>query len=448
MRIRTAKQRAQRIDLYYFTHARGMRRLRILLSTALPVAALLWIGGIAAAGSRKPYSAGPVSSAHAFAEAKCEVCHRSAEHAEYAARPFRRHTTDGACLTCHDAPPHAANQTPAPSCAVCHRDHRGRVQLAKTDDGFCVECHGELKTAHGDSGVAKTVRTFPGGHPEFAAVRAGAPPDPGQLRFNHAVHLKDDLRGPGGPEKLECSACHTPEVGRAAGVKKPAATGLMEPISYQQQCARCHPLFFDERIGQAAPHAAPEHVRAFVRQSLAGYIAQHPHDISKPDSAVRRVPLNFPRPAEPPAKSAAEWVERRAAVDERVLWIKTCAECHEPETGTLTVIAGARTTAVPEKTVGVPVSGLPAYAPTRIPRHWMPRAAFDHTPHAVVNCESCHAARGSTKTSDVLLPGQAACAACHAPSKGAESRCFECHQYHDWTKAHQVQSPYTLGDFK
>ena len=447
MRIRTAKQRAQRIDLYYFTHARGMRRLRILLSAALPVAALLWIGGMAAAGSRQPYSAGPVSSAHAFAEAKCEVCHRSAaehaeqrgmaaEHAEHAERRFRRHTTDGACLTCHDAPPHAANQTPPPSCAACHRDHGGRIQLAKMDDGFCVECHGELKTAHGDPRVAKAVRTFPSGHPEFAAVRAGAPPDPSRLRFNHAVHLKDDLRGPAGPEKLECSACHRPEIVRtAAGARKPNATGLMAPFTYQEQCARCHPLFFDERIEQPAPHGTPEHVRAFVRQSLAGYIAQHPHDISKADAA-RRVPLNFPRPAEPPAKTAAEWVERRAAVDERVLWDKTCAECHEPETAA--------------------VSGLPAYAPTRIPRQWMPRAAFNHTPHAVVNCESCHAARGSTKTSDVLLPSRAACAACHAPSRGAlrlgsgraESRCFECHRYHDWTKMHPVASSYSLTDFK
>jgi len=446
MRIRTAKQRAQRIDLYYFTHARGARRVRILLSAALPAAALLWIGGMAAAGSRKPYSAGPVSSAHAFAEAKCEVCHRSAaahtdqrgmaadhaahtdqtgmaaDHAEHRDERFRRHTSDNACLTCHDAPPHAANQTPPPSCAACHRDHRGRVQLAKTDDGFCVECHGELKTAHGDPRIAKAVRTFPSGHPEFAAVRAGAPPDPGQLRFNHAVHLKDDLRGPGGPEKLECSECHRPDVVRtAARAKKPVATGLMAPFTYQQQCARCHPLFFDERIEQPAPHATPERVRAFVRQSLASYIAQHPQDISKPDSAVRRVPLNFPRPAEPPARTAAEWVDRRAAVDERVLWNKTCAECH---------------------------AGLPGYAPTQTPRQWMPRATFDHTPHAVVNCESCHAARGSTKTSDVLLPGRAACAACHAPSKGAESRCFECHRYHDWTKTHEIRSPYTLGDFK
>src|SRR5580765_6628225 len=75
MRVRTAKQRAQRIDLDYFKHTHGLKRWRILLSLALPLAALLWVSAHAAAGSRTPYSAGPVSSAHAFVETRCEACH-------------------------------------------------------------------------------------------------------------------------------------------------------------------------------------------------------------------------------------------------------------------------------------------------------------------------------------------------------------------------------------
>ncbi len=416
MRVRTAKQRAQRIDLNYFKHAHGMRRWRTLLSAALPVAALLWIGGAAAAGSRRVYSAGPVASAHAFAEQKCEVCHSAATRAGLAA--------------------HASNQTSPPACAACHQEHRGRVQIAKTDDRFCLACHGDLKTTRGKTNVGTHLGTFSQGHPEFAAVRAGAV-DPGRVRFNHAVHMKDSLRGPAGPEKLECATCHKPEVVRAAvRGRKPATTGLMAPIAYQQQCARCHPLFFDERLEQAAPHARPELVHAFVQQALAGYIRQNPDDMSKPDSAFRRVPLNFPRPPEPPARTAQEWVARRTAVDERILWNKTCAECHEPE--------------------AVAVSGLPAYAPTNIMKQWMPRASFDHAPHGMVTCTACHAAETSTKTSDVLLPNQAACATCHSPSDGvfrlgsgrAESRCFECHRYHDWTKTHPVTSSYSLMDFK
>jgi predicted CXXCH cytochrome family protein len=424
MRVRTAKALAQRIDLYYFTRAHGMRRWRILLSLALPIAALLWVSVFAAAGNRTAYSAGPVSSAHAFAEKKCEAC-----HARTAAPLLRAHTTDAACLTCHDAPAHAANQTPPPGCATCHQEHRGRVQLARTDDRFCVGCHGNLKTTAGDAKVAKDVGRFPSGHPEFAAVKSGSQ-DPAHLRFNHAIHMKDTLRGPQGAEKLECTTCHTPEVaGTSAAAKRPLRTGLMAPISYPANCARCHPLFFDERIEQPAPHAKPDTVHAFVQQALLTYIQQNPGDISKPDTAFRRVPLNFPRAAEPPARNAQEWVTRRLAADERLLWNKTCAECHDT--------SGTQ-----------PGSALPAYAPTNITRQWMPRASFDHAPHLMVRCADCHAAQGSTKTADVLMPGQAACATCHAPATGAESRCFECHRYHDWTRTRPVTPGYSLTDFK
>lgn len=426
MRVRTAKKLAQRIDLYYFRHAHGMRRWRLVLSAVLPMAALLWVSAYAMAGSRMPYSPGPVSSAHAFAETRCQVCHASPGTAG-----FRAHTTDKACTTCHDAPAHAANMTATPACATCHQEHSGRVQIARTDDDFCVTCHGNLKTTHGEPAIAKSVGEFPGGHPQFAPATAGAQ-DPGRLRFNHAVHLKDNLRGPGGPEKLACANCHTPELVRMSGRPKgPAATGLMAPIAFQQNCARCHPLFFDERIEQAAPHAKPDAVRAFVQQTLADYIREHPDDVSKPDSAFRRVPLNFPRPPEPPARNAQEWVSRRASADERILWNKTCAECHEREAG-----------ATPDP------AALPVYAQSKLTKQWMPRAGFDHTSHLMLTCASCHAAEGSTKTSDVLMPGQATCASCHAPSRGAESRCFECHRYHDWSKSHPVTPSYSLTDFK
>jgi len=245
--------------------------------------------------------------------------------------------------------------------------------------------------------------------------------------------MKDSLRGPNGPETLECAACHKPETGpTGARTKGPATTGLMAPATYDQTCARCHPLYFDERIEQPAPHVDTVKVRAFVQQALAAYIREHPGDISTPDSAFRRVPLNFPRPPEPPARNAEEWVTRRAAADERLLWNKTCAECHD---------VASR----------FPMSaGLPAYAPTNVPRRWMPRAAFDHTPHRMVTCQSCHAAEGSTETSDVLLPGRAVCATCHSSSArgSAEVRCFECHEYHDWTKSRPVRPAYSPADFK
>src|SRR5687768_17275029 len=143
MRTRTAKKLAQRIDLNYFKRPKGMRRWKGLLSLVVPAAALVWLGTLAAAGSRAVYSSGPVSSAHAFVEAKCEVCHTPADTS------FRAHVSDTACLTCHDAPPHPPSPPAAamagqagassatavhgtPACATCHREHQGRVQLAAT----------------------------------------------------------------------------------------------------------------------------------------------------------------------------------------------------------------------------------------------------------------------------------------------------------------------------
>ena len=433
MRVRTAKSLAERIDLHYFKRAHGMRRWRIVLSAAAPLAAALWVAAVTASGSRVAYSPGPVSTAHAFAENRCEICHAAAP-GQPRSIAFRSHTTDAACLTCHDGPAHAPNQPSAPGCASCHQEHRGRVQLAKTDDGFCAGCHADLKTTSGDAKVARDVRTFPSRHPEFAALRPGVR-DPARVRFNHAVHNTPALRGPGGPERLACTACHVPETMAAArGAKRPAATGVMTPVSYQQNCARCHPLFFDERLDRVAPHAEPAAVRAFVRQALTDYIRANPGDVSKPDAGVRRVPLNFPRPPEPPARNAEEWIARRAAADERLLWNKTCVECHEAGSG----------------------GDLPAYAPTNIAKRWMPRAAFDHSPHRMVTCTSCHAAERSTATADVLLPASAICASCHTGSPPtlvgdsgrAESRCFECHRYHDWTKARPVTPSFSVTDLK
>src|SRR5687767_15929322 len=100
MRVRTAKTLAERIDLYYFKRATGLRRWRYLLSAALPLVAVIWVSVFAASGNRMPYSAGPVSAAHAFAEYRCEVCHAGAADRGTPGDPrmprlgFRSHTTD------------------------------------------------------------------------------------------------------------------------------------------------------------------------------------------------------------------------------------------------------------------------------------------------------------------------------------------------------------------
>jgi len=77
---------------------------------------------------------------------------------------------------------------------------------------------------------------------------------------------------------------------------------------------------------------------------------------------------------------------------------------------------------------------------------WLPHADFNHDRHQMLACTECHAgALTSHETADILVPGIATCEKCHhAGSDGAESRCFECHTYHDWTKKKDVKGKLTL----
>jgi len=89
---------------------------------------------------------------------------------------------------------------------------------------------------------------------------------------------------------------------------------------------------------------------------------------------------------------------------------------------------------------------LPNVAPANTTRQWMPHAKFDHGAHEGFTCVSCHAkVLKSTEASDILLPGIETCKKCHAPGpEHAESRCFECHTYHDWSKRKEVTPKFTL----
>jgi ribosomal protein L40E len=70
----------------------------------------------------------------------------------------------------------------------------------------------------------------------------------------------------------------------------------------------------------------------------------------------------------------------------------------------------------------------------------MPHAKFDHQAHGGFTCVSCHEkALRSSDSGDLLLPGIKTCQTCHAHGpEHAESRCFECHTYHDWSKRKEI----------
>ena len=188
-RSRTTKKLAKRIDLQYFARPHSFRRWRFWLSVAVPVIALGWFVTQRAQGGQKIYSSGPLASSHAVFTKQCSLCHLVRTGS------FSQHVNDPACLACHDAPAHQANQTFTPECSSCHVEHKGARLLSVTSDSNCSQCHADLHTREGQPHYVAAVKSFAGKHPEFAPVRNGTL-DPGKVKFNHYVHLQPGLIGP------------------------------------------------------------------------------------------------------------------------------------------------------------------------------------------------------------------------------------------------------------
>jgi hypothetical protein len=448
-RTRTTKKLAQRIDLNYFKRPTPLKRARFWLSIMLPALALVWIAYHTLARDHRVYSSGRMSAPHAILERECAACH------VHRAAVFSAKAQDSACLACHDGPVHHAGAALAPNCATCHTEHRGRVDIKAVNNKNCAECHSDLKVSDGATHFAAHIKSFEDGHPQFAALRDDNR-DPGTIQLNHAIHMRPIRRGPNGPMvQLECGDCHHPAAVKTAWkysdaqyvaaktsytdgdeigpeyaetlVPRGPATGreLMAPVKFSTACASCHLLSFDKHFDEGVPHDKPEVVHAYVVKKFQGYIAMHPSEarvVRDPDRDLTGKPL-LPqvRVLTPP-----QWVAERTADAEELLWRKTCKQCH-----TLRPATNA---------------SVPQIAAANTVARWMPHAKFDHDAHNGFSCVSCHEkALTSTQASDVLLPGIATCQTCHAPGPDhAESRCFECHTYHDWTKRQEVNPRFTL----
>ena len=441
----------------YFKEWTPTRRWRSILAIGLPALGLLWLLGLGVARNNMAYSSGPLSTSHAFLGNQCNTCHQPVALGV----GFRKHVSDESCLTCHQAPMHQGSQTFTPSCASCHVEHVGSTNLARASDRSCIQCHASLQVKGGAHRYQADVKGFNANHPEFAPLRAGFR-DPGNIRFNHAVHLKPGLLTEAGKAvQMECMDCHRPsdmgqdwkygEValkpagteaktgnaggmmmpetsGRASDAEGPSRASYMKPPTYENNCIACHSLQFDPAISQPAPHDKPAIVHAFVVQKLTEYISAHPGAVREGTGE-----LQIPRGAfnRGTAHSPAEWVTLHTAQAEDLLWRKTCVQCHVLNS------------------VSTEVGALPEIAEPNITTRWLPHAVFEHYAHASITCESCHTkAPSSQETSDVLLPGISTCRACHQDARekvaAADNRCSLCHQYHDWKEGKPVKGKYSI----
>jgi len=475
-RIRTTKKLAQRIDLNYFKRPTPLRRAKLWLSVLLPLLALVWIAWRGLSGDHRVYSSGRMSQAHAVLEKECSACHVQTANA------FSAKAADSACLDCHDGPAHHDLKATAPNCATCHLEHRGRVNIRAASNEACAECHENLRLAAGTLHYAGRIRTFEDGHPEFAALRpvAGVPArDHTTIKLNHALHLKAIRQGPNGPMvQLECGDCHRNfgSTWRFALTQYPAMTGYqlhrdkpiddlpfplptfhplalssgrerMLPVQFAYACSGCHLLSFDKRFDEGVPHDKPEIVQNYLLKKFREYIAAHPSDVRVVREPSRDLTGN-PLPPEVRVLTPAQWVIERTSDAEVLLRRKTCVQCHALSARYSDVEAPPQSapwlrTAEDNRPVLRP---LPEIVPPHMAQGWMPHAKFDHDAHRGFTCVSCHVkALTSSESSDILVPGIETCKKCHAPGPDhAESRCFECHTYHDWSNRKEVTPRFTL----
>lgn len=477
-RTRTTKKLAQRIDLNYFKRPTPLKRAKFWLSLVLLLLALLWISEKSLSRDSRVYSSGRLSPAHAVLEKECEACHVQQ------AGSLSAKAADSACLACHDGPIHhqvSAIGGKHLACAECHTEHRGRGNLSAASDRACAACHANLTGEPGPPRYAAHIRSFADAHPEFAALRKDSlygGRDPSGIRLNHAIHLRPIRRSPNGPQvTLECGNCHRPTAAgpdftysdrsyRVASVTyRDPATDLtlydkslkppkpvsgrefMAPVKFANACSGCHSLSFDKRFDIGVPHDEPQVVREFLLKRFREYIAADPGELR----VARDMQGDLTgKPAAPAVRmlTPSEWVQERTSDAEELLWRKTCVQCHALSRR---VMDGEKPTAAipwlrtPDDNRRV-LRPLPEVVFARAVGQWMPHAKFDHDAHRGFSCVSCHSkALTSTESSDILLPGIATCKTCHAPGPGhADSRCSECHTYHDWSKRQEVTPKFTL----
>src|ERR1700722_9334455 len=212
-RKRTQKSVSARIDRTYIDRFHRWRRFRLSMVFFATAACVLLVVALATMGSRGELIQNPgrVTFVHAKFQNDCAACHDGCDENGKPTGRFTKAVSDGACLKCHDAGIHHANQATmitidkrrnppemrSADCTVCHVEHRGQQALVSTSDALCINCHNDLdgKTTNPPPPeVPVHVTTFtPEGHPHFGRTLMAAgktPVDPTNLRFNHKKHLQ------------------------------------------------------------------------------------------------------------------------------------------------------------------------------------------------------------------------------------------------------------------
>ncbi len=375
------------------------------------------------------------------------------------------------CETCHAKLSQRTHTFHEPNaiqhhCSTCHQEHRGPGPMKIVASSECAACHGDSEKmrvaaqtkvppdwnaerrhpqqpqrvifnqlGRPAEGYTKTFRSFWEDHPDFRIILAKAA-DPKQvrdpdsfvagdgvhdiLRFNHSRHFRPDIPAVDQTgRKLDCNYCHQMEIeGR-----------FMKRISFQTNCQACHQLQFDlNNPDLTLPHGDPTAVLGFLRSVTSHY-----------EDLARRKGITDPKRLRTFVEDQRRGLRGQYNSDEQLINsvffeadpfkirpnigrpraanFAGCAYCHQ----------------VTPSAVGAPAITKPILVD-----RWMLLSDFDHARHVAVkgaSCDTCHSvARGSSKSSDILLPGKDSCVTCHSPKAEPGMRtaaeCITCHGYH------------------
>ncbi|MGZ3270974.1 MAG: cytochrome c3 family protein [Croceibacterium sp.] len=377
------------------------------------------------------WTPGALSDPHHALEKNCEACHVKAFVA----------VRDSACLACHtDIGDHAAHakliaargpvswgegfqravatifNKPGPgACTDCHTEHQGAGRMAPTRQKFCADCHGTLDKRLKDTTIGNA-SDFGELHPQFAALIETSPKQSKPVRVSLDAHPKewDGLRFPhelhldprGGVAKMASTIGSAHGYGRALDCKDChhlTADGVrFLPVNMERDCEACHSLVYDK-------------VGSIFRTLRHGDIAQMQADLIAADRSPRPpVMTGRRRPGEyaPGGTYYSNFTGGSGVVAAALSTKGVCGECHIPTS------TGGR--------LGV----MPVLQHSRYFAHgW-----FSHADHKQEKCASCHAARTSQSSSDLLLPGISKCRECHLGEDSRKAKvpsgCAMCHSYH------------------
>lgn len=420
--IKVTSEESVNADLRRLNLARFYPSATSLSLLMMSIVVLFFFAGPARGRDMQLWSSGPISNVHHLIGTSCDACHK---------KQFEP-VQDSSCKACHQLTEHAealpaalhAHPKFERRCAECHMEHKGGAKPVETSARLCTECHSDLKTL-APHAVQPKVSSFER-HPEFRVstveflsddqrkiirTELGAAKDTTRLAFGHKLHLETGLRGlPKDKSALACGDCHATDPTRRE----------MVPISFEKQCASCHPLTFDERLpDKQVPHGDATLVYNFIYAEYAKLFLVKEQQNERM-AKVRRIKPGVTVIDEPDIQFTREFVEGESRNAEREIFTRTgCKVCHQ---------ITERPALVPGET------GFEVLAPY-MPVRWFSAAQFSHGAHESTECSICHSdALRSERTEDLLLPKVATCKGCHTgvghPVK-VDSPCISCHSFHD-----------------